>query len=206
MFERSSILLATLASLALSSTSANAWCLGGKGCATDDSVCDMDTNTTQRLGNKTFVSSEAPREVEIYQRLAYREIVNHCKNGQVLVLRSDGSLAIDAPVLNGVANNLCTVAAVERTPVQSQDSMSKETLNGFELRCLISKLNQFKDDLREMEAKESTDRLLADGNRQAEPNRKARIDVFSTKPSSRNPDCGKVGWGVFLGGGKCANK
>lgn len=206
MLNRTVIAIVALGSAGFLPTVAHAWCFADRNCATDNSVCDMGSNTTERLGSKTFVSAKAPRKVEIYQRLAYREIVDHCTNGQVLILRSDGSLSIDSPVLNEVANRVCTVAAVERTPVQSRDPMSKETLNGFELRCRISKLYQFREDLREIEAKESTDQLLAEGNRQVEANRTARVDVLPTKPSSQNPECGKVGWGVFLGGGKCANK
>ena len=42
--------------------SASAWCLGPRGCVTDDSVCDMGRNTTRLLSSQTFVWSENPHK------------------------------------------------------------------------------------------------------------------------------------------------
>lgn len=109
-----------------------AWCLGPKGCVTDDSVCDMGRNTTRLLSARTFVWSEAPRLNEVYVRLATRQILSNCKDGQQLILHSDGSLGMDQSVLPDVAKSFCRVADISRSPVNSVRPISGEAIVGFE--------------------------------------------------------------------------
>lgn len=200
-----SLYLANLILAMAAPSPAYAWCFGPKSCATDDSVCDMSTNTVQRLGNKTFVWYQTKRQVEIYQRLAYREILDHCQNGQLLILHSDGSLSLDGPVLPDVAKRFCVVASIERIPVHSNEELSRKPLTGFELRCPITKMTQFREEYKAMEAKESTEQMVAEGNRQPPQEPPQSIDLFSMG-RSKDPECGKMTIRSILYGGTCAGR
>lgn len=191
----------------VTATPAHAWCFVGKACATDDSVCDMGTNTTEHLGYRTFVRGNAPREVEIYERLAYREIIGHCQNGQLLILHSDGSLDFDTSILSDVAKRFCVVASIERTPVHSRQELTGRDLTGFELRCPISKMIQFREEYKAMEAKESTAQLVAEANKLPETGPPRHIDLFSFGRRMKDPECAKAGPAVLYGGGgRCGDK
>lgn len=185
------------------SNPAFAWCFGN-GCVTDDSVCDMGLNTINQIDTKTFVWARAPRKVEIYTRLAAREVLDHCTNGQELFLHTDGRTQwLDQPVLTDVAKSFCRVADIVKTAVPGREPGT----SGFEIKCMISKMEQARADFEQRERKISTAKMLEEDNRTPEgPGtsgpQKGLADV---KPAP--PECGKWTLGSLFGlSGPCAGK
>lgn len=185
------------------SSPASAWCFGTN-CVTDNSVCDMGLNTTSRIAAKTFVWVRAPREAEIYTRLAAREVLDHCVNGQQLILHTDGrSRTLNEPVLSDVAKSFCRVADIVRTSVSGREPGT----SGFEIKCMISKMEQARADFEQRERKISTAQMLEEDNRTPEgPGATGpQKDLADVKPAS--PECGKWTLGSLFGlSGPCAGK
>ena len=177
-----------------------AWCLAGRSCATDDSVCDMGPNTTRILGARTFVWSQAKREVEIYRRLASAEILNNCADRQKLILQSDGSLQFDRSILPEVAKRFCTVADIATTPIPGRYPGTP----GFEVSCMITKMAEARRFHAEQEAQISTAQMIAEDNRKPSQ-RDAPDDQSPAKQSS--DDCNKWSLGMIFGlPGRCTGR
>lgn len=175
-------------------SAAHAWCLG-KNCVTDDSVCDLGHTTTDRLAAKTFVWARAPRGIEIYTRLATKEILDNCANGQQLILHSDGTLSIDRPILSEVAKSFCRVA----------DIVTVAGPSGFESKCVISKWDQARHSYLEREAKISTAQMLKEDNEPPVRTPAAPADI-GAKSRDSSPECGKWTLGAIFGlPGPCAD-
>lgn len=194
------ILLGTLIPFA-----AQAWCFGPRGCVTDDSVCDMGRNTTRLLDSQTFIWSENPRKNEIYTRLSINQVLEHCKEGQQLVLHSDGELSRDDSVLSNVAKTFCLVAGISRSPVHAVDRMTGKALVGFESKCIISKMEEARASYLEKEKQISTATLIEEGNRNPAANAPARVLDTSSRTAANRPECNRIGIGSLLGlPGRCA--
>ncbi len=194
------ILLGSLIPLA-----AQAWCFGPRGCVTDDSVCDMGRNTTSLLSSQTFVWSENPRKIEIYTRLSAAQILEHCKDGQQLILNSNGSLSRDEAVLSNVANSFCRVSSISRSPVHAVRPISGEPTVGFESKCIISKMEEARASYLEREKQTSTATLVEEGNRNPAANAPERVLDTSNRKAANRPECGRIGFGSLIGlGGQCA--
>ena len=184
---------------------AQAWCFGPRGCVTDDSVCDMGRNTTRLLDSQTFVWSENPRKNEIYTRLSINQVLEHCKEGQQLVLHSDGELSRDDSVLSNVAKTFCLVAGISRSPVHAVDRMTGKALVGFESKCIISKMEEARASYLEKEKQISTATLIEEGNRNPAANAPARVLDTSSRTAANRPECNRIGIGSLLGlPGRCA--
>lgn len=178
-----------------------AWCLAGRSCATDDSVCDMGRNTTHILSRKTFVWVRANRKVEIYQRLAAAEILNWCRDGQVLMLHSDGSLGLDRSVLPELGKRFCRVADIVSTtipPLSGEDP-------GFEIKCTISKMEEAGRFFREREALISTAQMIEEDNKS--PVGVSGGSLQDDRASGSSNDCEKWSLGMVFGlPGRCTGR
>lgn len=184
---------------------AQAWCLGPRGCVTDDSVCDMGRNTTRLLDSQTFIWSENPRKNEIYTRLSINQVLEHCKEGQQLVLHSDGQLSRDEVVLSDVAKSFCLVSSISRSPVHVVNPMSGKTMVGFESKCIISKMEEARASYQEKEKQTSTATLVEQGNRNPSATEPERVLDTSNRKAATRPECGRIGVGALLGlPGRCA--
>jgi hypothetical protein len=194
------ILLGSLTPLA-----AQAWCFGPRGCVTDESVCDMGRNTTRLLDSQTFIWSENPRKNEIYTRLSINQVLEHCKEGQQLVLHSDGELSRDDSVLSNVAKTFCRVSSITRSPVHAVDPMTGKALVGFESKCIISKMEEARASYLEKERQTSTATLVEEGNRNPAANAPERVLDTSNRKAANRPECNRIGIGALLGlPGRCA--
>ncbi|MGB7991435.1 MAG: hypothetical protein WCF44_18685 [Candidatus Methylophosphatis roskildensis] len=198
----------TLVLASLMPQSASAWCLGPRGCVTDDSVCDMGRNTTRLLEARTFVWSGSPHKTEIYTRLSAQQILDHCQDGQQLVLHSDGQLSRDDRILSDVAKSFCRVSSISRTAMNSVEPVSGKPLIGFESKCIISKMDEARAAHLEREKQISTATLVEEGNRTPDtPAAPTASADRATPSSSRAPDCGRIGKGVLFGlPGPCAGQ
>ncbi len=193
------ILLGSLIPLA-----AQAWCFGPRGCLTDDSVCDMGRNATQLLSSRTFVWSKNPHDIEIYTRLASQQVLEHCTQGQQLVLHSDGQLSFDDRILSNVAKTFCRVSGISRSPVHAVDPMTGQGIVGFESKCIISKMEEARASYLEKEKQTSTATLVEQGNRNPSANEPERVLDTSNRKSANRPECGRIGFGSLIGlGGQC---
>lgn len=203
MFNHTRILLTTLAlSGFLFSAPAQAWCLGNKDCISDESVCDLGNNSTRRLAAKTFVWSRAPRQIEIYTRLATREILDNCADGQQLIVHSDGTLSFDRQILTDVSKAFCRVAEIVTMPMPGP----AHSTGGFESKCIISKWEQARRAYLEREAKISTAAMLEEDNRTPvrSPEPTSASEIGASR-SGANPECGKWTLGAIFGlPGPCA--
>ncbi|MBK7238243.1 MAG: hypothetical protein IPI02_22640 [Sterolibacteriaceae bacterium] len=198
----------TLLLACLISESALAWCLGPRDCVTDDSVCDMGRNTTNLLGARTFVWSENPHETEIYTRLGAQQILDHCNDGQQLILHSNGRLSMDDRILSDVAKSFCRVSSISRSPVHFVEPISGAASVGFESKCIISKMDEARAAHLEREKQIPTATLVEEGNRTPDtPAAPTASADRATPSSSRAPDCGRIGKGVLFGlPGPCAGQ
>jgi hypothetical protein len=183
---------------------AQAWCFGPRGCVTDDSVCDMGRNTTDLLASQTFVWSGNTHKIEIYARLSSGQILEHCRDGQQLILHSDGQLPMDDRILSDVAKSLCRVSGISRSPAHSVDPMTGKALVGFESKCIISKMEEARASYLEKEKQTSTATLVEEGNRNPAANAPERVLDTSNRKSANRPECGRIGFGSLIGlGGQC---
>ena len=198
----------TLVLASLMPQAAQSWCLGPRGCVTDDSVCDMGRNTTDRLAARTFVWANNPHDTEIYTRLGIQQILDHCQDGQQLVLHSDGQLPMDDRILSDVAKSFCRVSTISRSPIHSVEPMNRKPLIGFESKCIISKMDEARAAHLEREKQISTATLVEEGNRTPDtPAAPTASADRATPSSSRAPDCGRIGKGVLFGlPGPCAGQ
>lgn len=186
---------------------AQAWCLGPRGCVTDDSVCDMGHNTTNFLASRTFVWSENPRKIEIYTRLSAAQILEHCKEGQQLVLHSDGRLSMDERILSDVAKSFCRVSGISRSPVHAVEPISGEATVGVESKCIISKMEEARASYLEREKQTNTATLVEEGNRNPAATAPERVLDTASRQTADRPECGRIGAGVLMGlPGPCAGQ
>ena len=178
---------AFLSLIALSTSRAGAYSLGGH--PSDDSVCDLSPNTTSKLSRGTFVEAGTRDEVEIYERLALRKIVQNCTNGQTLVLHAKFGTQSEGNYFSSVAARLCVVADVTREPRGTSDYP-----NAFQTKCTIQKLDQARAWLSDAEQKISTEQMIQDGA----PKRTA-----NTPPANATvkKDCSKLNLSTMLNGG-----
>lgn len=159
--------------------------------ATDDSVCDLSPMTSHKLFVRTPVPEGTKNEQEIYARLALREAVKNCHDGQVLILHSDSASDFDANYFKAVADRLCQVAAVVRAPAAT----GRE--GAFEVRCPISKLDDAAGWLRGVETEKSTEALIADGAPK-------RARAAGSSRSATPKECGEITFSSVIGrGGHC---
>ena len=198
-------IIGTIALGSLTPHAAQAWCFGPRGCVTDDSVCDMGRNSTRLLDSQTFIWSENPRKNEIYTRLSINQVLEHCKEGQQLVLHADGQLSRDEVVLSDVAKSFCRVSSISRTPVHVVNPMSGKTMVGFESKCIISKMEEARASYLEKEKQTSTATLVEQGNRNPSANEPERVLDTSNRKAANRPECNRIGIGSLLGlPGRCA--
>lgn len=184
---------------------AQAWCFGPRGCVTDDSVCDMGRNTTSLLSSRTFVWSNNPHDIEIYTRLSAAQILEHCKDGQQLILNSNGRLSFDERILSDVAKTFCRVSGIARSPVHSVEPISGEATVGFESKCIISKMEEARATYQEKEKQTTTATLVEEGNRNPAANAPERVLDTSNRKAANRPECNRIGIGALLGlPGRCA--
>lgn len=180
---------------------ASAWCLDGKSCSSDESVCDMGASTTRSLSAKTFVWSEAKREVEIYRRLASVEILNNCTDRQQLILQSDGALRFDKSILPEVARRFCRVADISTTAIPGRYPDAP----GFAIKCVISKMAEARRFHDEQEAEVSTTRMIEEDNKGPAQRRTSSDSQVSSKQATG--DCNKWSLGMVFGlPGRCAGQ
>lgn len=169
--------------------------------ATDASVCDLAPNTTAVLGRKVFVPAyvSAEEASEAYKRLASRFIAASCSNNQLLILHSENSRPLDAKYLPNVAGSLCAVADIVRTGVSSASGVSGEQQRDFELRCRITKFDEFKADFEAGEKRDPTDDFISRLQKRHGLSRQSAADGEAADKT----DCGKVTLSSILTGGNC---
>ena len=143
-------------------SNAGAVSLSGK--PTDDTVCDLAPNTTHWLGQRTFVPARTPKLDAIYSRLAMHFIVETCRHGQTLILHSDDGSNLDARYFTLVGTTLCGAANLVREP-----AATAEETHAFRIRCRISRMGEARAWLNQVEARESTQEMLAAGPRSSTP-------------------------------------
>lgn len=167
--------------------------------ATDTSVCDLGPDTTAVLGRKLWVPTEINIELqaEAYVRLASRFVTANCAQGQLLILHSPDSSRLDSKALPEVAARLCVMADVARSAVTSRSAVSDEELVGFELRCRIAKLDEFKASFEASEKSDPTDHFIGRLQKQHDPGR-----AVGGEAADKN-DCGKMTLSSILAGGNC---
>lgn len=175
---------------------------------TDDSVCDLSPGTTEELAYRNFISADFPVEQKAlgYRRLASNFIAHHCAQGQTLILQSRYSTDLDAHYLSDLAAGLCTVSDVMRADVTSLENFTNKRVVGYELRCRISKLEQFRKQLQVDESAEPTQALIARLRaKPATPRSSAIQDGNSNSETTpRSNDCGKLTLAATMfGGGGC---
>lgn len=198
MPHNSALLLAFAASLALGPLTSSAVSLR-PGKTTDASVCDLGPDTTTFLGQQVLVPATANGndKISAYVRLAGAFVAEHCSNGQLLLLQGSTDLPSDGPALNEVASSSCMVADIRRS--EGRASNGPYTYGTFELKCPISKLEQFRAKLQGLEAQDPMTalkaRLAAAGS--APPGGAAS----TSKPEKK--DCDKATLGTLLLGGSC---
>ena len=198
MSHKGVLLSAFAATLAVVATGAQAVALR-PGKTTDTSVCDLGPNTTHFLASQTLIPAVAQSKDKIaaYVRLAGTFVTDHCSNGQLLILHGSTDVESDAQALDEVANSSCRVADIRRSEGQASDG--PYTYTTFELRCTISKADQFKTKLREIESQDPMDALKA---RLAGAASRADASTRS-EPTTGKKDCGKLTLGTLMQGGSC---
>jgi hypothetical protein len=168
------------------------------GKTTDASVCDLGPNTTRFLSSQVLVPAVASSKdkVAAYVRLAGLFITEHCASGQILILHGAADVDSDRPALEEVANSSCRVADIQKSEGQASDG--PYTYGTFELRCSITKLDEFKARLRSAEAQDPLEqlkgRLAAAARNSGSSDRKA---------PAQEKDCQKVTLGTLIQGGNC---
>lgn len=167
---------------------------------TDATVCDLAPNTTEVLGRKAFVPANVRVEErsEAYMRLAFRFIAASCSNHQLLILHGEDALAPDAKYMPNVAGELCTSAEIVRTEVTSTSIISGEPLRGFELRCRITKFEQFKASFQANEMRDPTEDFIGRLQKQ----RPDGQNLTGSKAEDKR-DCGKMTLSSVFTGSSC---
>ena len=170
--------------------------------ATDDSVCDLSPHTNRFLAGSVLIPGDAAYkdQFDAFFRLAATFVATKCTNGQVLILQGSSNVSVNRPTLTEVANSACSVAAVSRAEI-SVSFMAGETQPGFELRCVISKLEELATKLAELERADPFDSLKA--RLQAAARDPSGSGRASAAPSDKNKDCGKMTLASLLQGGGC---
>ena len=170
-------------------------------------MCDLGPNTVQYLGGTVLVPAVASRrdQVAAYFRMAADFVANHCSNGQVLVLHGSSSIEIDVTSMSEVANSSCLVADVKR--VDGQASEGPYSYTTYELRCRISKHDELRTKLADLERTDPMDSLkarLAQAVQKAEGKRVSGNASSEHSPSERaKDDCGRMTLATLLQGGGC---
>lgn len=183
------------------SGTASAWCLGPKGCATDNSVCDFGRDAAYFLSLKTFVQAGAKRSAEIYERLAGRQILENCNDGQQLVLNSPRGDAEDRRWIPELAKAFCRVSDISEQQVTSRSEISDEPRYGFTVKCPITKFQQGREVYLAKEGEVTTQALLDEANAPPPAPGGAFPDPLKPKPG-----CGKMTFGSLIGLGPCSGK
>jgi len=172
-------------------TPATAFSLSKK--TTDDSVCDLSPRTTEKLLSHTFVEAGTKDSLQIYSRLALRQIVQNCKNGQLLILDSEDGHSRDASYFQDIANRVCAAADVKNIP-----NGNAEYPQAFQTKCTILKMQETRDWLTKAENEKSTEAMISEG-----APRRAQSSSASGQPS-RDSNCDKLTLSsVFFGGSGC---
>lgn len=160
---------------------------------TDNSVCDLAPRTTEKLLTHTFIEADTKDSLQIYSRLALRQITQNCKNGQTLILDSEDGHSRDANYFQDVANRVCAVAEVKQV-----SNGTSEYPQAFQIKCTILKIKEASDWLANEENKKSTEAMISEGT----PRR-----AKNASPNDQLPDnskCDKLTLSsVFFGGGNC---
>jgi hypothetical protein len=128
--------------------------------------------------------------------LAGTFVSEQCANGQVLILHGSTDVDSDSPALDEVASSACRVADIRRSEGQASDG--PYTYGTFELRCMISKLDEFKAKLRELESKDPIEALKGRLAGAARGDSSAAGGATSSKK-----DCDRMTLGTILQGGAC---
>ena len=170
------------------------------GRATDDGVCDLGPRTAERVAQRQLIPARSPNEALIYERLISKRIIDHCKNGQVLILHTDSTIYIDERALPEVAKAFCAVADISRTNIPGTDEISGAPRTGFEFKCTITKFKQATDSYVSAESKLSTEAMLQEAYRVIDQ----RNANSGATDSANKPDCSKITMAtIFFGGGGC---
>lgn len=170
------------------------------GRTTDASVCDLGPDTSFVIGSKVLIPAAVRTDIqaEAYLRVATKFIADHCANAQTLIVRSEDSSSPDPRYLPEVAARACVVADIRRTNITSRVDEREE--HGFELRCIITKLEALKSEVMERERTSPTDAFLARLQQQAV----AGSSGGAPAPGPANKkDCGKMTLASILTGGSC---
>ena len=179
----------------VSAVDSRAWSIWDR--ATDDSVCDMGPRTLSRIAQRQFIPGRAPNQGEIYTRLTLQQALEHCRDGQQLLLHTDGTvIVLNEQVLPEVAKTLCLAAEITRTLVPSVSEIGGERMTGFELKCRISKFAQAKEALAAKEKQLSTDTMLREAYEHLDAERRG------ASQQTADPLCSlgrSVGSNVFCG-------
>ncbi|MRV70588.1 hypothetical protein GJ700_02495 [Duganella sp. FT92W] len=174
----------------------NAVAVSLNGRPTDDSVCDLGTMTTYRLGRITFVDGNTQQIDKIFVRLALRFISKSCRDGQELIMHSDFGTQMDENYFRDVATLLCGAANIKREVLATS-----EQPHAFQVKCTIVKLRTATAWLTNAESDKSTEAMIAEGA----PSRQSGVppdDKTPTLPKcSERPRFGPFILGV--GGGAC---
>lgn len=163
--------------------------LNGK--PSDDSVCDLSPYTTSRLSQRTFVPARTPNSEEIYTRLALRFVVSACRQGQTLMLHSDDGSRLDDRYFEQLASTLCGPGAAIR-----EASGTADEPHAFRVRCRITRLVAARAWLRDSEAAQSTEHLIANGAASPSSGRPKTTE----RAEDRREKCGgSMSYGALLG-------
>jgi hypothetical protein len=168
---------------------------------TDDSVCDLAPNTNEVLARQALVPAQMSDDLQVaaYERLARRWIATSCAQGQQLVLHSPGGDRVDERSLTNLANSLCTAAAVTRVATLSRSAATGVEKRGLEIRCIISKYDNFRAAFLEAEASQSTEAYLQQLRAGLGP---APKEAASSAPRA-SAECPKMNAAGVLVGGPC---
>ena len=174
-----------------------------QGKATDDSVCDLSPWTSVTIGRKVVIPSSAPtnEQVEAFARMATRFIVDSCSSGQTLILDSGDGDPIDQTYLPDLAGSLCVVGNIVRRDVASSSTAGERQRKGFELRCQITKLKEFKAQSEVREKAESTEAFIVRLQQSAAARSQGIARADEQQPSKK--DCRKMSISSMLTGGAC---
>lgn len=190
------LLLLLMLSLGSQSFAFSIW-----GRATDDGVCDLGPRTAERIAQRQLIPARSPNEALIYERLISKRIIDHCKNGQVLILHTDSAIYIDERALPEVAKAFCAVADISRTNIPGTEEISGAPRTGFELKCTITKFTQTAESYASAESKLSTEAMLQEAYRVMD---QKKIANSGATDSANKPDCSKITMAtIFFGGGGC---
>lgn len=170
------------------------------GRTTDASVCDLGPDTSFVISSKVLIpaSVRSDLQAQAYLRVATKFIADSCANAQTLIVRSEDSISPDPQYLPEVAARACVVADIQRTNITSQVDEREE--HGFELRCVITKLDTLKTEVAERERTSPTDAFLAKLQQQAAASGSGESPAPGQAPKK---NCSKMTLASILTGGNC---